>query len=44
MRDLSEQGLDLIDTCRDEWNKAGGKVLAGLVARRAAEAQLFELA
>jgi lysozyme len=27
-----------------KWNKAGGKVLAGLVARRAAEARLFELA
>jgi lysozyme len=25
----------------DQWNKAGGKVLAGLVARREAEEQLF---
>jgi lysozyme len=27
-----------------KWNKAGGKVLAGLVKRRAAEAELFESA
>jgi GH24 family phage-related lysozyme (muramidase) len=28
----------------NKWNKAGGKVLAGLVARRAAEAELFQTA
>ncbi|MDP2640772.1 MAG: glycoside hydrolase family protein, partial [Betaproteobacteria bacterium] len=27
-----------------KWNKAGGKVLKGLVARRAAEAELFQAA
>lgn len=42
LRKLNDGDYDGAAIEFNKWNKAGGKVLAGLVARRAAEAELFQ--
>jgi lysozyme len=44
LRKLNDGDYDGAAIEFNKWNKAGGKVLAGLVARRAAEAELFQTA
>lgn len=44
LRKLNDSDYDGAAAEFGKWNKAGGKVLAGLVARKAAEAELFQTA
>jgi lysozyme len=39
---INEKDWDEVPNQIKRWNKAGGKVLEGLVRRREAEAKLFE--
>jgi|TARA_R110002020_G_scaffold202084_1_gene405057 lysozyme len=42
LRVLNESKYDEVPTQMKRWNKAGGKVLEGLIRRRKAEADMFE--
>ena len=44
LKRVNEQRFDLAASEFDRWNKAGGKVVNGLVKRRAAERAMFERA
>ena len=42
LKELNKQNYDEVPEQMKRWNRAGGKILRGLVRRREAEAELFE--